>query len=78
MANNKTINLTRMIWEGWTAKDFVNALQPRLDMIMKGSSFCTPLKTKEQLKQACRDMQPYYKKNIPEVVAYFSQRYGLK
>lgn len=76
MAQN--INLTRMIWEGWTAQDFVNELQPQLDMIMHGQSWQQPFTTKTQLKEACRDMQPYYKKHIPEVVSYFAKRYGLK
>lgn len=76
MAQN--INLTRMIWEGWTAQHFVNALQPQLDMIMYGKSWRQPFTTKAQLKEACRDMQPYYKKNIPEVVDYFANRYGLR
>ena len=72
------IDLTRTIWEGWTAQDFVNELQPQLDMIMNGQSWQQPFTTKAQLKEACRDLQPYYKKNIPEVVSYFAQRYGLK
>ncbi len=76
MAQN--INLTRMIWEGWTAQHFVDELQPQLDMIMYGQSWQQPFTTKAQLKEACRDMQPYYKKHIPEVVSYFAQRYGLK
>ena len=37
MAQN--INLTRMIWEGWTAQNFVDELQPQLDMIMYGQSW---------------------------------------
>ena len=75
MANN---NLNRTIWEGWTAQNFVDELQPQLDMIMNGQSWQKPFTTKAQLKEACRDMQPYYKKNIPEVVSYFASRYGLK
>ncbi len=74
----KNIDLSRMIWEGWTAKDFVEELQPILDMIMNKQSCVQPFTTKAQLKEACRDMQPYYNKNIPEVVSYFAQRYGLK
>lgn len=73
----KKIDLTRMIWEGWTAQDFVNELQPQLDMIMHGQSWQQPFETKAQLKEACRDMQPYYKKHIPEVLGYFAQRYDL-
>ena len=67
-----------MVWEGWTARDFVNELQPQLDMIMSGRSWKKPFTTKAQLKEACRDMQPYYKKHIPEVVDHFAQLYGLK
>lgn len=74
----KKIDLSRMIWEGWTAQDFVNDLQPQLDMIMDGQSWHNPFQTKAQLKEACRDMQPYYKKNIPEVVNYFANRYNLR
>ena len=53
-------------------------LQPQLDMIMYGQSWKQPFTTKAQLKEACRDMQPYYKKHIPEVVSYFANRYGLR
>ena len=74
----QTINLQRMIWEGWTAQNFVDELTPQLDMIMNRQSYVQPFTTKAQLKEACRDMQPYYKKNIPEVVNYFANRYGLK
>jgi hypothetical protein len=64
-------NLTKHIWEGWTVGDFINELEPIFDMIMRGGSWQKPLKTKDEVKKWCMDNQPYYKKNIPDVVNYF-------
>lgn len=46
-------------------------------MIMTGQSWHKPFRTKEELAAWCRDNQPYYKKEVPEVVAFFAGRYGL-
>jgi hypothetical protein len=34
-------------------------------------------KTKNELMDWCMDMQPYYKKHIPEVFNYFTKEAGL-
>lgn len=57
-------NLQKHIWEGWTVIDFINELKPLFDRLRKFES-------DQELKQWCKDNQPYYKKHIPEVYAYF-------
>lgn len=32
------MNLDRHIYEGWTARDFIDDLEPMVEMIMKGRS----------------------------------------
>lgn len=64
------MNMNRHIWEGWTAQDFVNDLEPMFDMIMQNRSHTKPMK-KDELKTWLQDNQPYYKKHIPEVYQYF-------
>jgi hypothetical protein len=71
-------SLSKHIWEGWTVQDFINELEPQLDMIQGGNSHQSEFTTKTQLKEWCKDNQPYYKKHIPEVVNYFSNKYGIK
>ncbi len=66
------IDLQKHIWEGWTVGDFVERLAPELDRIMSGRSWHRPFATKQELAMWCRENQPYYKKHIPGVVAYFA------
>jgi len=68
----KQINLQKEVWEGWTVEDFIKELEPQLAIVHP------PITTKKGLKEWCKDNQPYYKKTIPEVVQYFSQKYNLK
>lgn len=72
------INLNKHVKEGWTVKDFIDELEPQLDMIMRGNSWQNPIKTKAELKKWCMDNQPFYKKHIPDVVAYFAKKYRIK
>ena len=46
-------------------------------MIMANRSHVKPFTTKEEIKEWCKDNQPYYKKHVPEVVNYFVERAGL-
>jgi hypothetical protein len=71
-------NLQRHIWEGWTAQDFIDELSDQIDRIMRGESWQKPFKTKAELSKFTKENQPYYKKSIPEVNAYFARKYGLK
>lgn len=68
------MNLDRHIWEGWTAQNFIDELQWPFDRIMSGESYIKPFSTNDELKAWCKDNQPYYKKHIPEVYAYFKNR----
>ena len=70
----KKINLDKHIWEGWTVGDFVDALEPNFNQIMRGDSWSSPFKSKVEIKKWCMDNQPYYKKHIPDVVSYFEAR----
>ena len=71
-------NLQRVVWEGWTVQDFIDDLEPRIDMIMRGESWQKPFETKAELIAYCKDNQPYYKKSITGVNTYFAKKYGLK
>lgn len=72
------MNLNKHIWEGWTVQDFVNDLEPTVKMIMANNSHTKPFSNKTELKEWCKDNQPYYKKYIPEVVNYFAEQYNIK
>ena len=52
-----------MIWEGWTVADFCNDLEIPFSYMK--------FKDKAHLKKWVQENQPYYKKHIPEVYAYF-------
>ena len=64
------MDLNKHIWEGWTVQDFIDELEP----IVKFKNF----KDRKELKKWCMEKQPYYKKYIPEVVEYFSNKLNLK
>lgn len=72
------INLNKHIWEGWTVQDFIDELTPSIEMIQCGNSWQGKFKTKLELAAWCKDNQPYYKKNIPDVINYFAELYRLK
>lgn len=70
--------MSRVIWEGWTAEDFIRELEPQVKMIMSGEAITKPFSSRRELATWCRDNQPYYKKNIPEVVKHFAKKYNIK
>lgn len=71
--------MNREVWEGWTVKDFIDELEPSADLIMEGNSWRSkPFKTKKEVENWTSANQPYYKKVIPEVVAYFCKKYNIK
>lgn len=72
------MNFNKHIWEGWTVQDFIDELEPILEMIQSSRSHIKEFTKKSELKEWCKDNQPYYKKHIPEVVNYFSNKYKLK
>lgn len=65
------------IWEGWTVQSFIDELEPSFNMIQQGGSWQKPFKTKEEIREWCKNNQSYYKKHIPDVVNYFTQKAGL-
>lgn len=76
-ANNK-INLNKHIYEGWTVQDFIESLKDGIEMIMTNQSWKKPFKTRQEVTDYCKDYQPYYKKEIPDVVNYFCNKYNIK
>ena len=58
-----SINYEKHIWEGWTVRDFIEALEVRL--------MYQDFKNRDELKKWCMSEQPYYKKFIPELVKHF-------
>lgn len=71
------IDFNKHIWEGWTVGDFIEELEPLIDMVMTGQSWKKPFTSKVQVKEFCVDNQPYYKKYILEVVEYFCNKYKI-
>ncbi len=66
--------MNKHIWEGWTVQNFVDELEPTFNMIMNNQSWKKPFQTEAELKEWCKDNQPYYKKHIPEVFNYFKKK----
>lgn len=71
------MNLNKHIWEGWTVQNFIDELEDLVQLAVVGESHFKTIATKQQLKEFCKDNQPYYKKHIPEVVNYFAKKYSL-
>ena len=65
------------ILEGWTAQSFIDEIKPTFDMIMSNNSWQKPFTSKQELKDWCKDQQPYYKKHIPGVYSYFLKKTKL-
>ena len=71
-------DMNRNVWEGWTPQDFINELEPSLDVIMEGKSWQKMFENKKDMVEWIKSNQPYYKKSIPEVNNYFAKKYNLK
>jgi hypothetical protein len=71
------MNNTKHVWEGWTVQCFIDELEPSFNQIVNGNSWMKPFKTKEEVKEWCKDNQPYYKKHIPDVYNYFIKKSNL-
>ena len=59
----------RHIWEGWTPQDFINELEIGFEY--------QEFKSKDELKEWCKNNQPYYKKHVPEVYKHFLKQTNL-
>ena len=57
------------IWEGWTVQDFIN----ELEITFKFQTF----KNKTEVRNWCKNNQPYYKKHIPAVANHFIKKAGF-
>ncbi len=71
-----TIDRNKHIWEGWTVGNFIDELEPSFNMIMNGNSWRARFESPAEVKDWCKDNQPYYKKSIPEVNAYFINKFN--
>jgi hypothetical protein len=65
------IDYNKHVWEGWTVRSFIDELEPSFNMIMNNGSWQKPFASKEELKDWCKDNQPYYKKHISGVYNHF-------
>lgn len=74
----QTVNMEKYIWEGWTVRNFIEELEPLVDMIMNGNAMTEPFKTKKEMSAWIKENQPYYKKAIADVNNYFAKKYNLK
>lgn len=76
MAKTK-LDYNREVWEGWCPYDFITEIEDDLDYRMS-RPYKSPLhpKNREELRELICDLQPYYKKPIPEVEDYFFSKYG--
>lgn len=73
-----TINFDKHIWEGWRVRDFIDELEPRIEAIISYDSWTKPFNNRKELADWCKDNQPYYGEEIPEVVNYFAEKYNIK
>lgn len=71
------IDLNKHVWEGWKVRDFIDELEWQLELIANGQSWMKMPSTKKEMEVWTANHQPYYKKPIPEVVSYFTQKYNL-
>ena len=62
----------RNIYEGWTPRAFIERLLPQFDYVMQ--AWNPPMKTRDDVKRWTASSQPYYKKPVPEVVSFFTNR----
>ena len=70
------IDYNAVVYNGMTVKDFITAIEPKLDEIMRGDS-CYPIPAnKLALVRVIRDLQVVYRRIIPEVNQYFIKKYG--
>lgn len=76
--DNIKINFNKHICEGWTVKNFIDELEWVIDLIMSDKSWEKPFKTRKELVEWCKNNQPYYKKEIPDVVNYFCNKYNIE
>jgi|TARA_R110000764_G_scaffold108_8_gene692 hypothetical protein len=68
------MNRDKHIYEGWTVGGFIDELEPIFDIITKDK---TRFSNRNELADWVMDMQPYYKKHIPEVFRYFLNKTEL-
>lgn len=71
------VNFDKHIWEGWTVRHFIEEFEPIVATIMSNNVIVKPFSNSKELAKLCVDNQPYYKKVIPDVVNYFSDKYNI-
>ena len=79
--NNYGVNIEKHIWEGWKVIDFINQIEPTLEIILsnhRDSFYCDkkPFKSRDEFNSSVKMEQPYYSKYIPGVVSYFARKYA--
>ena len=79
--NNYGVDVEKHIWEGWRVIDFINHIEPTLEIILsnhRDSFYCDekPFKSRDEFNSSVKMEQPYYSKYIPGVVSYFTRKYA--
>ena len=79
--NNYGVNIEKHIWEGWKVIDFINQIEPTLEIILsnhRDSFYCDkkPFKSMDEFNSSVKMEQPYYSKYIPGLVSYFTRKYA--
>lgn len=72
------MNYNKEIYEGWTVGAIIEYISGPMDMILTGNSWQAAPTNKKELAALIVDLQPYIKKEVPEVVDYFSKKYNIK
>lgn len=65
------MDMERNVYEGWTPIDYIKAIEP--EFVMRHME--KPFTTRKEVAEFCTDRQPYYKKQVPEVIKYFMDKY---
>lgn len=61
------MNNDRHIWEGWHVSDFIE----HLEIVWPNAKYWS---SKQDVRNWCKDEQPYYKKHVVEVANYFIEK----
>ena len=65
------MDMERNVYEGWTPLDFIREIEP--EFVMRHEY--KPFTTREEVAKFCTSRQPYYGKQVPEVIKYFMDKY---
>lgn len=65
------MDMDRNIYEGYTPRDFIRIIEPEFVARHKYE----PFTNRKEVAEFCTSRQPFYGKQIPEVIKYFMDKY---